>query len=600
MPETLPPRWDMTNVFPGLESTQFVDAKVRRKALQAEMDKFLSNLETLDANSDPKILSEQINTLLSDLDTLLLLENTMGAYLHSFVSTDSFNTVANRKLSEFERDSVQSDKLEIRLRAWIGKIAPILPQIISHPGPVQDHAFWLKEVADQSRYLMSQPEEALAAELNLSGANAWQKLQGTITSQLTVDFELDGKVQTMPMPALINLRSHPDEDVRRRAYEAESTAWESVKEPLAACLNGVKGTSVTLNQHRGRTDGIHSALDKNRIDRQTLEAMLTAMRESIPMFQHYFQAKARLLGKEKLPWWDLFAPGGKTTRQYSYGEARGFVLDNFNKFSPDLAAFARQAFDGNWIDAEQRPGKRGGAFCMSVPGVKESRVLLSFDGSLDVVSTLAHELGHGFHNDCMFKAGRTELQRTTPMTMAETASIMCETVVVEAVMEQAKDRDELWAILELALTGDSQVIVDIYSRFLFESEVFKRREQAELSADEFCEIMENSQKQAYGAGLDERYLQKWMWTWKPHYYSSDLAFYNFPYAFGLLFGTGLYAIYQDRGAAFVPDYKALLASTGMGDAATLAARFGIDIRQPDFWRGSVNIISKRVERYLAL
>jgi len=600
MTEPLPPRWDMTNVFPGLDSPQFADATMRRKKLHAELDKLLTDLELLDAGSDPNFVGERINTLLTEVDTLLLLENTMGAYLHSFVSTDSFNTTANRKLSEFERDSVQSDKLEIRLRSWIGKIAPLLPQITSNPGLVKEHEFWLNEVAQQSRYLMSQPEEALAAELNLSGANAWQKLQGTITSQLTVDFELEGKVQTMPMPALINLRSHPDEDVRRRAYEAESKAWDSVKEPLAACLNGVKGTSVTLNQHRGRTDGIHSALDKNRIDRQTLEAMLTAMRESLPMFQQYFQAKARLLGKEKLPWWDLFAPGGKTTRQYSYAEARGFVLENFNKFSPDLAAFARKAFDGNWIDAEQRPGKRGGAFCMSVPGVKESRVLLSFDGSLDVISTLAHELGHGFHNDCMFKAGRTELQRTTPMTMAETASIMCETIVVEAVMEQAKDRDELWAILEQALTGDSQVIVDIYSRFLFESEVFKRREQAELSTDEFCEIMEYSQKQAYGAGLDERYLQKWMWTWKPHYYSSELAFYNFPYAFGLLFGTGLYAIYQQRGASFVPDYKALLAATGMGDAGTLASRFGIDIRQPDFWRGSINIIRKRVERYLAL
>ncbi len=200
----------------------------------------------------------------------------------------------------------------------------------------------------------------------------------------------------------------------------------------------------------------------------------------------------------------------------------------------------------------------------------------------------------------MFKASRTELQRTTPMAMAETASIMCETIVVEATMAQAKDSDELWKILENALTGDAQVIVDIYSRFLFESEIFKRREKAELSADDFCEIMEQCQKEAYGDGLDERYLQKWMWTWKPHYYDANLPFYNFPYAFGLLFGTGLYAIYQQRGPSFVPEYKELLASTGMGDTATLAARFGIDIRQPDFWRSSLNIIGKRVERYIAL
>jgi pepF/M3 family oligoendopeptidase len=505
-----------------------------------------------------------------------------------------------RKLSEFERVAVRSDKLETRLRAWVGKIAPLLPEITAQPGPAKDHAFFLQEAAQQSRYLMSQPEEALAAELNLSGANAWQKLQGTLTSQLTVEFELDGKVQTLSMPALINLHSHPDEDVRRRAYEAENKAWESVKEPLAACLNGVKGMAVTLNQHRGRTDAVHAALDINRIDRQTLEAMLTAMKESLPMFERYFASKARKLGKEKLAWWDLFAPGGKSTRTYTYPEARAFVLDNFAKFSPDLSDFARRAFDHHWIDAEQRSGKRGGAFCMSVPAVQESRVLLSFDGSLDVVSTLAHELGHGFHNDCMYKAGRTELQRRSPMTMAETASIMCETIVMEAVLAQAKDPDEVWAILENSLTGDSQVIVDIYSRYLFESEIFKRREQAELSADEICEVMEQSQKTAYGSGLDERYLQKWMWTWKPHYYFTGLDFYNFPYAFGLLFGTGLYAIYQQRGPDFVPEYKALLASTGMGDAASLAARFGIDIRDQAFWASSLRVIAERIERYIQL
>ena len=600
MSATVPPRWDLSNVYPGLDSPQFSADIERWKSMLGDLEKRVSGLESLDASSDPALVTRQVNDLLTELNNTLLLGHTLSAYINSFVSTDSFNTFAMRKESEFERISVQANILNTRVKAWIGKIAPLLPQITAAPGPAQEHAFMLSETAEQSKFLMSPAEEALAAELNLSGANAWDKLQGTVTSQMTVDFELDGKVQKLSMPALINLRSHPDEDVRRRAYEAENAAWQSMKEPLAAALNGVKGTSVTLNKHRGRTDALHSALEINRIDRQTLDAMLTAMRESLPMFRRYFQAKARKLGKEKLAWWDLFAPGGKTSRTYTYDEARAFVLDNFAKFSPDLSDFARRAFDSGWIDAEQRSGKRGGAFCMSVPGVKESRVLLSFDGSLDVVSTLAHELGHAFHNDCMFKAGRTELQRTTPMTMAETASIMCETIVVEAVMEQAKDADELWAILEAALTGDSQVIVDIYSRFLFESEIFKRREQAELSADEFCEIMENAQKEAYGDGLDERYLQKWMWTWKPHYYSSYLAFYNFPYAFGLLFGTGLYAIYQQRGASFVPEYKALLASTGMGDAAALAARFGIDIRQPDFWRGSLSIIGKRVERYSAL
>ena len=531
---------------------------------------------------------------------LQVIGGTISSYIHSFVSTDSFNQEAKRKESEFDQLGVEFSKLGTRLNRWVGSIAAVLPQVTALTGTAHEHAFFLNELAEQSRYLMSQPEEELAAELSLNGSVAWSKLQGTVTSQLTWEIELDGEIQRLPMSAITNLRSHPDEAVRRRGYEVELKAWEQVKEPLAASLNGVKGTANTLNRRRGRQDCIHSALDHNRIDRATLDAMLTAMRESLPMFERYFKAKAARLDKEKLAWWDLFAPTGKADRTYSFDEAREMILKNFAEFSPELAAFAQNAFEKNWIDTEMRPGKRGGAFCMGVPGVKESRVLCNFDGSLDSVSTMAHELGHAFHNYCASQAHRTELQQITPLTMAETASIMCETILVEAALKQSTSPEETLYILETALIGDSQVVVDIYSRFLFEKEIFERREKSELSAEDFSEIMTTMQKAAYGNGLDERYLQPYMWTWKPHYYIAELSFYNFPYTFGLLFGTGLYAIYQQRGADFIKDYKDLLACTGMDQAADLAARFGIDIRSVDFWRGSLAIIGKRVERYLAL
>jgi pepF/M3 family oligoendopeptidase len=402
------------------------------------------------------------------------------------------------------------------------------------------------------------------------------------------------------MPALINLRAHADEGTRRRAYEAENKAWEGVKETLAACLNGVKGETNTLFKKRGRKDALHFAIDSARINRKTLDAMLGAMKDSFPMFRRYFQAKAKKLGKDKLAWWDLFAPVGNANKVYSFEEARDFILENFGKFSPELRDMAATAFKNNWIDAEQREGKSGGAFCMGVPGVRESRILSNYDGSFDGVSTLAHELGHAFHNFCAYKAGKTELQQDTPMTLAETASIMCETIATQAVLATVKEPQEELAVLEAQLNNASQVIVDIYSRFLFEKEVFERRAKSELSADNFCEIMERAQKETYGDGLDERYLQKFMWTWKPHYYSAGYPYYNFPYAFGLLFGTGLYAIYQQRGADFVPDYMNLLASTGEDTAARLAKRFGIDITKRKFWDDSLAIIGKRVERYVEL
>ena len=598
MPAKNPPHWDLTNVYPSLSSPKYATDFKKLQKLLEEQEAFLSEkVSQVNASSPEGVIGETASTLIDRFNEILILAGTLRSYLESFISTDSYNKEALKKLSEYELASVKTDKVFMQARAWIGRVADKLPAAIKLNANASAHAFFLKEAAEQSKYLMSEAKETLASELNLSGGNAWEKLQGTVTSQLSVDFELDGKVQKLPMPALINLRSHPDESVRRRAYEAENKAWETVKEPLAAAMNGIKGEVNTLNRHRGRKDAVHSAIDIARLDRETLETMLDAMKDSFPMFRRYFKAKATRFGTKKLPWWNIYAPTGETKTSFAFDEAREFILEHFGGFSPDLKDFAQRAFEHNWIDAEQRDGKRGGAFCMDVPAVGESRIMCNFDGSLDQVSTLAHELGHGFHNDCMVKANKTELQKNTPMTLAETASIMCETIVTSAALKQVKSPQEELAILETQLIGDAQVIVDIYSRYLFETEVFKRREKSELNADELCEIMLDAQKATFGDGLDEKYLQKWMWTWKPHYYSAALSFYNFPYAFGLLFSTGLYAIYQQRGPAFVPDYKNLLASTGEGTAADLAARFSIDLRKKAFWQGSLKIIEERVNRY---
>ena len=595
------PRWDLSNVYPSLESDKFTAAVEDYKKQVAALERFFKRkLSKTDAKTKAKDLAPLVGKAIDEINKIQTLSATIVPFIYSYVTTDSRNKVATKALSEFEQASLPMNHLLTQFTAWVGKIAPKLDKVIANHSSAAAHAFMLRETAEQSRYLMSEVEEALAAELSLSGGNAFEKLQGTVTSQLSVDFELDGKTQKLPMPALINLRSHPDENTRRRAYEAENQAWETVKETLAACLNGVKGEAITLNKKRGRKDAIHSSLDAARMDRKTLEAMLAAMKDSFPMFRKYFHDKAKKISKEKLSWWDTFAPMGKTDKVYSFEEARDFIVENFEKFSPDLAAFAKRAFENNWIDAEPREGKRGGAFCMEVQALKESRILCNFDGSLDQVSTLAHELGHAFHNECAYQANKTVLQQLTPMTLAETASTMCETIVTEAVLASTQDPQEELAVLETQIQGAAQIVVDIYSRYLFEKEVFERREQSELSADDFNDIMERAQKETYGEGLDERYLQKFMWTWKPHYYSPGLSFYNYPYAFGLLFATGLYAIYKQRGAEFVEDYKNLLASTGEETAAKLAKRFGIDITKRKFWDDSLAIIGQRIDRYCEL
>ncbi len=593
-----PSRWDLTNVYPSLESSEFNAAIIQQANQIDELEQiFLTKIPTMDIHTPVGQLSTFTGELIERFNHAFVLAGTIRPFIHSFVSTDSRNMLARKKLSEYEQISVRLQKLTTQFQAWIGRISPVLEQVIAANPIAAEHAFGLREAAEQSHYLMSEKEETLAAELSLSGAGAWGKLQGTLTSQLTAEIDIDGQVKKLPLPAVINLHSHPDETVRQRAYEAEINMLSSVQESLAACLNGVKGAVNTLDQRRGREDCLHSALDDSRIDRATLEAMLAAMHASFPSFRKYFQAKARRLGKEKLAWWDIFAPLGKSEKEYSFQDARNFILEKFSAFSPDLEALARRAFDHSWIDAEQRDGKRGGAFCMGVAGVKESRLLCNFDGTLDQVSTIAHELGHAFHNDCAYRENKTPLQQNTPMTMAETASIMCQTIIIQALLQEVNSPQEELAILETALIDDAQVIVDIYSRYLFEKEVFERRAQAELSAEDFCEIMIRAQKATYGEGVDENFLNPYMWAWKPHYYREGLSFYNFPYTFGLLFGIGLFAIYQQRGQAFVPEYQKLLASTGEDTAGNLAARFGIDIRSRKFWEDSLAVIAQRIDRY---
>ena len=599
---TTPPRWDLSNLYLSLDDLALAtDIEAVKNAIQEATQAFETEyLPLLDPATSPEALNQVLNSYVENANALDLKAGKIFAFLGAIISTDSFNKAAEQLHSRMAIAMLPLHDLSVRIKAWLGALGDRLDKALEIPGVAHDHAFRLLEIAEESRYLMSEPEEILANELTLSGGGAWDDLQGVLTSQKSVDFELGGEEQLLPLPALINLRSHPDADVRERAYEREQQVFEEMKEPLAACLNGVKGEVVTLDRKRGREDCLHSSLVKARIDRGTLEAMLGAIDDALPMFRRYFQAKARILGFEKLPWWSLFAPIGEVNKEYSFDEARDLILKHYGTFSPELAEFAKGAFEKHWIDAEQRPGKRGGAFCMGVYAVEESRIMSNFDGSFDQVMTLAHELGHGFHNYCAYQAGKTPMQTNTPMTLAETASIMCETIVFNAIFQTVKDPLEERAILETTISSDAQTIVDIYSRFIFEKSIFERRKESTISADEISELMLEAQRKTYGDGLDMEVLNKFAWTWKPHYYSTHLSFYNYPYAFGSLFAKGLYSVYRERGEAFVEDYKALLANTGEAQAADLAARFGIDIRSKAFWAKSLAQIGEQIERYIAI
>lgn len=592
------PRWDVSTVFPSLNSSEFdAAAAAHAQRINDLADLFdqmqIGYAKQIDVDAD---VVEKYETVVQNMGDTMEESVTLRAYIYSFVSTDSRNELAATRMSEYQNRMVAASILGTRFSHWIGALD--VEALIQQSAIAREHAFMLRQAKIRAAHLMSPAEEELAAIMTVSGGSAWAKLHGTLSSQISVEFQEqeNGPVDTIPMSALRNLAYNKDRSIRQRAYDAELNAWEQNSVPLAAAMNGVKGEVESLSTRRKWDTPLAAALFDHGIDQQTLDAMLDAAQDSFPDFRRYMNAKANMLGINKLAWFDLFAPVVTDGKEWSYGEATNFILDQFGAYSPKMKALAQRAFDEDWIDAGPRPGKRDGAFCMRLRG-EESRILSNFKPSYSGLSTLAHELGHAYHGFVL--ADRKPLLRQYPMTLAETASIFCETIVRKAALD-AVDEQEQINILEASLMGACQVVVDITSRYRFEKAVFDGRGQRELSVTELNEFMLNAQRQTYGDGLDEETLHPYMWAVKPHYYSTGRSYYNFPYMFGLLFGLGLYARYLDEPDTFRNGYDDLLNSTGTDSAADLAARFDIDIRSKAFWQSSLDVIRADIDRFETL
>jgi len=580
------PRWDMEIVFPGRESGEY----------RQELTGITEQLTSLEARFEELGVAEQGQATVASLDVVLVETNailerleTLGTYVSCEVTTDTRNEAALAAESELDPILARTRKLMKRLTAWLGSLD--LQEALTVSSQAKAHQYALLKAQESARHMLSPAEEALVSDLELTGSVAWGKQYSAVSSQVLVALEIGGEPQLIPMSSARALAADPDRTTRQRAFEAELAAWKTVEVPIAAALNGIKGETLLLNQRRGWRSPLEQACFGANIDEATLQAMMTAARESFPTFRRYLRAKAAKLGVPSLAWYDLFAPLSSDSKSWEWDEATDFVANQFGRYSSKMGDFARRSYSERWIDAEPRAGKVDGAYCAGLRR-DESRILMNFKPTFDSVRTLAHELGHGYHNVCL--SSRTAIQRETPMTLAETASIFCETIVKNAVIDHGTDEEKL-IVLEASIQGACQVVVDISSRFLFEQSVFEHRARREATPRELCELMLAAQRETYGDGLDENTLHPYMWAAKPHYYGA--SYYNFPYMFGLLFGLGLYAIYRREPQGFHERYDDLLASTGLADAATLASRFGIDIRTPDFWRASLDQIREDIDAF---
>ena len=586
-----PPRWDLSPIFVGLEDRSFNGAL---EGVYARIDRLVALYDELDIRAgEPRAVSAAdvaaLEAVLEATNELQAELRPVATYLYAVVSTDSRDDVAAARHVELQTRAAPIAPLAKRLGAWLATLD--VDAFVAQSPTAAEHEFALRKAAVGAELQMGEHEESLAGELAPSGSLAWQRLHGEISSQLTVDLVVGGQHERVAMAFARGLATHPDAERRRAAYDGELEAWSTMAVPLAAALNGAKGELSVLNRRRGFADDLEPALLANNVDRATLDAMTEAVVATLPTFRRYLRAKTRLLGHEGgLPWWDLFAPVGRAD-SIGWSGAMDRVRDAFAGYSPDLAALANRAFAEQWVDAETRDGKQGGAYCAGVEG-DISRIMMNFDGSQDSVSTLAHELGHAFHNVTL--AERTPLQRRLPMALAETASIFCETLLFEHAAEHSHDDGERLALLDVHLVGATQTVVDIHSRFLFERELCARRRRTTLSVADLKSAMLDAQDAAYGDGLHADYRHEYMWAVKGHYFT---PFYNWPYTFGLLFGIGLYAQYLDDPEKFRSGYDDLLSTVGMADAATLAAQFGFDIRARDFWAESLAVVERHVDDY---
>lgn len=465
---------------------------------------------------------------------------------------------------------------------------PDLLELVTGDADLKAYTFLFTNMKENSRYQLPPRETEIMARMGLSGGDAWADMQQYLTSTVPVSY----RGTTTNLSAIRNLAYDPDPQVRKDAFDAEIACYDRIKDPVAFSLNSIKLETISQCQLRGYDSPLDRTLKGADMKQETLDAMLSAMDDYLPKFWKYLKAKAKALGHQNgLPWYDLFAPMGKSSSKFTVAQARDYLVNLFAEFDPELSELVARAFDNAWIDFYPRDGKAGGAFCAGVESLGESRILTNFDGAFGDVVTLAHELGHAFHNQCI--AVHRPLNHGYSMPLAETASTFNECVVMASAIGKAADKDEQIALIENQLQDATQIICDIYSRYRFESAVFAHREEQFMNADTLCNFMLDAQKQSYGDGLDPNYLHPYMWICKSHYYGS--SFYNFPYAFGGLFARGLYAQYEKEGAAFVPKYKKLLYTTSIATAEDTAKVAGIDLTDKAFWCDALQTIADQID-----
>ena len=577
--------WNLDPIYLGFQDPAFENDFAALKQAVSEFAAFIPTL----ADAEPL---QGLKAGIAHQEKLMTLGSKLVEYAMLRQAANTVDPEAGSRVGQIMAALSAVAAPQALFQEWASKL-PDLMELVAQDEILTEYTFLFENMKEGSRFLLPGLGEEIMAKMSLSGGNAWSELQQFLTSTVPVTY----RGEQTNLSSIRNMAYDADPAVRRDAYEAELNCYERICDSVAYALNSIKLETITDCELRGYESPLARTLKEAHMTKATLDAMLGAMDEYLPKFWQYLKAKGKAMGYENgLPWYELFAPMGQMADKYTAEETRDYLVKLFTGFDQELADMVARAFDEAWIDFYPRSGKAGGAFCSGVDCLKESRILTNFDGLFTDVVTLAHELGHAFHNQCV--DGHRILNHDYSMPLAETASTFNECIIMNAAIKAAQNDQEKLALIESQLQDATQVICDIYSRFRFESMVFERRREEFMGSKELCAMMTEAQKLSYGDGLDQSIMHPYMWVCKSHYYGP--TFYNFPYAFGALFARGLYAQYERDGAEFVAKYKKLLYTTPIASAEDTAKVAGIDLTNKEFWRSALQMVADQIDLFCQL
>jgi pepF/M3 family oligoendopeptidase len=468
-------------------------------------------------------------------------------------------------------------------------------RVIEETDGLKEIAFNLSERRERAKEMLSPEQEQLVSKLSVNGYHGWSDLYDLTAGKMNIEVEIEGEKSILSPGQLANRMSDPDPSIRSYLMGAWEHAWSEVGDYCGMALNQLAGFRLNLYEARGWNSVLKEPLSMNRMTQDTLDTMWHTIDSNKEILVKYLKRKKEYLGLEKLGWQDIDAPIGKAKSKLTYDEAAQFIVEQFGKFNPDMARFAERAFTDRWIESEDRPGKRMGGFCTSFPEKKQSRIFVTFSGSLGNMATIAHELGHGFHQHLVFDL--PVLAQQYAMNVAETASTFAEIIVANAAVMYAKDPEEKLMLIDDKLSRAVSLLMNIQSRFLFETRFYEERKKGIVSTKRLNEIMLEAQKDAFKDSLDVYHPH--FWASKLHFYNTGVPFYNFPYTFGFLFSAGIYAKALEEGPAFVEKYAALLRDTGKMRVEDLAQKhLGVDLTRPEFWQAAIDLVTVDLDTFM--